>query len=474
MKKRKLALMICLALVMTGLGACNANININTEDGAAGQTDRSSVTEADASENVKTEETAPAADEISEEDTVVLPELKSVPFDMTEYDKDGEHKVFESYGNSYLLSDISARDYPALDAKLKKIDEDEKEFYRQAIDDSREDALEFAEEQRKYGEDYTFFRYSETQLMNADDKVVSMLRMEYGYLGGAHPDYYYETMNIYTKTGEDIPLSDILTDDVKLRSILKERLNKEYPDGNWFDLDSSLDTYVIDDKKTGDDKFAYIFTMNSRGIMFYFNPYDLNSYADGAQQIEISYTDLADIIKPGFVYEDLVKEDLATDAEEGAGGADSGSKNDMAVKAPSFTGLENIRNENNEDGTYFYQDMTQDGLTVITNMCAPNSISSDQAEDAYVKNFIGSQIDKDANVTEMEYDDDLSRLLSLSAYEVEWTSGANEDSKVGKGIVILTDSFTYYYGFSCPLDYFEESEDFYEDELENIEMLKLD
>ena len=40
--------------------------------------------------------------------------------------------------------------------------------------------------------------------------------------------------------------------------------------------------------------------------------------------------------------------------------------------------------------------------------------------------------------------------------------------------MIPTDTFTYYYGFSCPADFYEENEAFYDEELKNIELISFE
>ncbi len=252
--------------------------------------------------------------EVSQKDI----ELESVDFDLSTYDEENKYMIFESHGNTFMLSDASAGEYPELDGRLTTIAEDEKSFYKQTIEDVGEDAAAFAAEQQKEGADYTYYRYSEMALKACDDKAVSLLRTEYGYLGGAHPDYYYETFNIDPKTGEDISLADVITDDDALRAVLIDKLNKEYPDGNFFDLEDSLSTYSIDEKSANPLIVPYTFTIDPAGLSFYFGPYELNSYADGSQQIDIFYEDISDILKEGFIYtgyEDEGRGDLITDEE---------------------------------------------------------------------------------------------------------------------------------------------------------------
>ena len=147
--------------------------------------------------------------------------------------------------------------------------------------------------------------------------------------------------------------------------------------------------------------------------------------------------------------------------------------NVLAIKGPSYTGLTNLTNENNKDGSYFYQDMTEDSMTVITNMCSRNSQRDGQDPDAYAENFVCALIDNDAVITGSKEDEKLSASLTYPAYRVSWETGSNEDTRQAIGVVILTDNFTYYYGFGCSADYYEDNAEFYESELDGIEFIDL-
>ena len=467
-RNRVLALILCSALAVSMMSGCNVNINANKDNDAK--------SEEEVKEEVPAEEPAEESEEVAEEpEQVILPELKSVDFDLTVYDDDNKYKVFESHGNSYLCTDESAKVYPELSDVLKGIDQNEKDGYQYTIDQNLEDAKEMAAEQQKEGNDYTYFCYSETELKCADERVVSLLRTEYGYLGGAHPDYYYQTFNLFSKTGKDLTLADIITDKDKLKTILTDKLNEEYPDGNFFDLDESLGNYVLELDPDDPDKYTYNFTIDPAGVSFYFGPYDLNSYADGDQKIDLFYDEISDILKDGFVYSDYEEEGRGDviDDDEAAAEDEIRSKNTLVIKAPGYTGLTSIKNENNDDGTYFYEDMTSDGMTDIINMSYANSQRDGQAPDAYAENFVCALVDNDAKISGSKQDDKLTGALTYPAYRVEWESGSNEDSKQAIGVVILTDNFTYFYGFKCPLDSFEDNEEFYNSELESIELIEL-
>ena len=290
-RKKTIAVLICTALTFTTLYGCNININSNLTEDAIEEKE-------DAAKTDDKQEVTRAFD------MAAIPELESVEFNLTEYGEDGDSKIFESYGNSYLCTEESGEEFPELAQALSDIDEVEKDTYRLSIDEYMEDAVEFTKEQIKEGTDYTYFCYNETELKTADDRVVSLLRTEYSFFGGAHPTYGYDTFNIDVKTGEEIRLSDIITDKEGLDGILIDKLNEKYPDGNFFDLEKSLGNFWMDDAPEEEGATIYTFTMGPSGISFYFDPYALNSYADGAQEIDLTYGDLDSILKEGFIYAD--------------------------------------------------------------------------------------------------------------------------------------------------------------------------
>lgn len=169
------------------------------------------------------------------------------------------------------------------------------------------------------------------------------------------------------------------------------------------------------------------------------------------------------------------KADPVTDEEQPAEPDEESVVNGLALKGPSYTGLSVLKNENNEDGTYFYQDMTEDCISVITNMCSNNSQRDGQDPDAYAENFVCAVVDDtgSARITDSEGDDDLSASLTYPSYRVHWETGSNEDSRENIGVVVLTENYTFYYGYGCPADYYDENAEFYGSELGSIELIDL-
>ncbi len=167
--------------------------------------------------------------------------------------------------------------------------------------------------------------------------------------------------------------------------------------------------------------------------------------------------------------------DMITDEDQLAETDEEPAVNELALKGPSYTGLSNLYTLNNEDGTYIYEDMTEDGLTVIRNMCSHNSQRDGQDPDAYAENYVCAVVDEtdSAKIIDSADDKTLSSSLTYPAYRIHWESGSNEDTRQNVGVVVLTDNFTFYYGYGCPIDYYEENEEFYESELDSIELIDL-
>lgn len=166
---------------------------------------------------------------------------------------------------------------------------------------------------------------------------------------------------------------------------------------------------------------------------------------------------------------DVIEEEPADEADE------EPVINYLALKGPSYTGLSNLTKTDNEDGSYFYQDMTDDSLTVITNMCSRNSQRDGQDPDAYAENFVCAVVDgtDSVHIIGSENDETVSSSTTYPSYRVDWETGSNEDTRQNVGVVVLTDDFTYYYGYGCLIDYYEENADFYASELDTIELIDL-
>lgn len=130
-----------------------------------------------------------------------------------------------------------------------------------------------------------------------------------------------------------------------------------------------------------------------------------------------------------------------------------------------FTGMESVTAETYPDGTYFYQDVTQDGQTDVFNVCQPNRITDGVDEDDYLC-AAARAIDPDQSDTyqfgDVVQDPDASQALSYPVYRITFTTGANEDQRSWTVFALNTDSHTYLYAFRATPQAAEDMADVYD------------
>ena len=129
-----------------------------------------------------------------------------------------------------------------------------------------------------------------TLVRRSDCVAVSVAAYWEEYSGGAHGGYGYTTANFDSFTGEEIALETLLTDDGK--TALNERVGAEldslYPD---LAPGAMVAEYAPDD---------YAFTLEPDGVTFWFNPYEIASYADGLLTVKLYFDRDADLFTDDY------------------------------------------------------------------------------------------------------------------------------------------------------------------------------
>lgn len=130
-----------------------------------------------------------------------------------------------------------------------------------------------------------------------------------------------------------------------------------------------------------------------------------------------------------------------------------------------FTNMQTLQSENNEDGTYYYADATEDGQIIVANTVFQSYWGNfDQTFEDYM---IGCALTLgDTNIYEVqnvEENETYSKNMSYPVYIVTYTSGENEDTREWTVFVMDTDSYTYLYGFGSTLDAADDMESVYQD-----------
>lgn len=153
-----------------------------------------------------------------------------------------------------------------------------------------EESVEFAKENdtEVY---FTPYSYTETvdDIDYLTDSVICFRVNGYDYLGGAHGTPYQEAYIFDLETGERKNIGDFITiseeelKDVVTAAVAK-KMEAEGRDMYWDDAEQSVHE-VVSKEYTN----AYL---TNDGIVFYFDPYLLASYAQGFVEVEIPYEDL--------------------------------------------------------------------------------------------------------------------------------------------------------------------------------------
>lgn len=138
------------------------------------------------------------------------------------------------------------------------------------------------------------------EVINNNEKLLSLKFSEYSFLGGAHPNSVMLYCNIDLKTGRTINLDDLFSGKYmdELNKIAEKYFRKERelkPDENL----EEVGFWFKENKFSVNENFA----VGKTSLSFFFNDYEITSHAAGPTLIEIPFAELASIIKsPGFIF----------------------------------------------------------------------------------------------------------------------------------------------------------------------------
>ncbi len=126
---------------------------------------------------------------------------------------------------------------------------------------------------------------------------------------------------------------------------------------------------------------------------------------------------------------------------------------------PGFTGTTIIETNNDYNGGYFYEDLTEDGLTTIINTGFLSSYAtySGEVEGYFYEKAAEITGYETQNFSIVEYED-YSAMLTYPAYLATWYTGLNEDTKQWDAVVFNTDTHTYFYAFGTPVDFVDQTQ----------------
>ena len=198
------------------------------------------------------------------------------------------------------------------------------------------------------------------------------------------------------------------------------------------DLDGDGNSDVTLDFNDGDNEFLMVWFWDAESEMFMYQPDE------------------------SWLGEDEGRGDLIPE-DEGRGDLilDEGDAVPVLMGgAFPFTNMETLQAENYEDGTYYYADVTEDGMTIVVNTVLPHDSAYDvQTLEDYLTDCALTLGETDAYSLEtVEENNTYTANMTYPVYIVTYTAGENEDTREWTVFVMDTDSYTYLYGFGAMLD----------------------
>ncbi len=155
--------------------------------------------------------------------------------------------------------------------------------------------------------DFIDYMYSSNEqsenltVARADDKVVSFCIDVYSSFNGAHPVTWYRSATFDTKTGEQLPLSDVVGDIKGLPQIILDNLETVSDDYEFTDEDNAEMLTKIEEMVAEN---YLVWTISDTAMEIYFDPYDLQYYALGPIFATLDYSKYPDLIVDEYKPED--------------------------------------------------------------------------------------------------------------------------------------------------------------------------
>ena len=206
-------------------------------------------------------------------------------------DEQGEHEVlYQKFAGLAVDKELRER-FPKLSAAIEQRTAADWARLQKDSKGMKAEAVQFRQESPNYY--HPFAQDVDVIVRRADDAVVSYLEMEYTNGAGAHGMYGWHGVNFNSLSGEEIALSHVVKDTGKLTELIIKRLEKDYAHAYFEDTATNVRSYALQGKLN--------WTLDPRGITFYFNPYDIAPYAAGLLTVTILYQEAPQLFHESYL-----------------------------------------------------------------------------------------------------------------------------------------------------------------------------
>lgn len=141
------------------------------------------------------------------------------------------------------------------------------------------------------GWDYTIH----STILRPVTEIISVSSGWGGFMGGAHPNYYSETVNFFVSNGKKVQLGDLFKDIKQLNKIAEPYFRKQ----NELDATTSLEElgfWFKDNLFTVNENFD----ISDESIIWQYNSYEVGPYVIGQPSVKVPLKALEKIMKVKF------------------------------------------------------------------------------------------------------------------------------------------------------------------------------
>lgn len=147
--------------------------------------------------------------------------------------------------------------------------------------------------------------YRKIYVLRSDKAIFSLMIDDTKWLGGFHPDYYFQGLSFDPLTGQRLRLTDVVTDYDRIYQLVLEQLaSEEYiNEDGYCVLVEGYEEIVKQEfypQEPGGEQIKW--WLDTEGLTVGFDTYELASYSEGNQELKFSFEKFADLVKPQYIY----------------------------------------------------------------------------------------------------------------------------------------------------------------------------
>ncbi|TCC91818.1 DUF3298 domain-containing protein [Pedobacter frigiditerrae] len=147
------------------------------------------------------------------------------------------------------------------------------------------------------GTQQAWFLNIDVNVLHQTPNYIALEYIHSDYSGGAHPNTNFSFINYNPKTNQPLTLDSLIdkSNKARLTSISESIFRKDEKLSSTEPLEGKY--FFSDGKFTLPDNFY----VSNKGLVFFYNPYEIKAYAYGTTEITIPFAALREIAKPNTI-----------------------------------------------------------------------------------------------------------------------------------------------------------------------------